>query len=56
MFDLGLAIVPGQFRWVFARPVFSPRALFCVLVAMPALACSLPDCWISRARRKSGSC
>jgi len=38
MFDLGLAIVPGQFRWVFTRPGLLARALFCVLVAMPALA------------------
>ena len=38
MFDLGLAIVPGEFRWVFARPGLLLRALFSVLVAMPALA------------------
>jgi predicted Na+-dependent transporter len=38
MFDLGLAIVPGAFRWVFGRPGLLLRALFSVLVAMPALA------------------
>lgn len=38
MFDLGLAIVPGEFRWVFKRPGLLLRALFSVLVAMPALA------------------
>lgn len=38
MFDLGLAIVPGEFRWVFERPGLLTRALFSVLVAMPALA------------------
>jgi bile acid:Na+ symporter, BASS family len=38
MFDLGLAIVPGEFRWVFERPVLMLKALFSVLVAVPALA------------------
>jgi len=38
MFDLGLAIAPGGFRWVFERPGLLARALFSVLVAMPALA------------------
>jgi len=38
MFDLGLAIVPGEFRWVFERPGLLSRALFSVLVAMPAIA------------------
>ena len=38
MLDLGLAIMPGEFRWVFERPGLLSRALFSVLVAMPALA------------------
>jgi BASS family bile acid:Na+ symporter len=38
MFDLGLAIVPGEFRWVRERPGLMLRALFSVLVAVPALA------------------
>jgi len=38
MFDLGLAIVPGEFRWVVARPALAAKALFSVLVAVPAIA------------------
>lgn len=38
MFDLGLAIVPGEFRWVFQRPGLLFKCLFAVLVAVPALA------------------
>lgn len=38
MFDLGLAIVPGEFRWVRQRPGLMVKSLFCVLVAVPALA------------------
>jgi BASS family bile acid:Na+ symporter len=38
MFDLGIAIVPVEFRWVIARPALLTRALFCVLVAVPAIA------------------
>lgn len=38
MFDLGLAIVPGEFRPVLRHPGLLGRALFSVLVAMPALA------------------
>lgn len=38
MFDLGLAIVPGEFRWVFHHPSFLLKGLFSVLVAVPALA------------------
>jgi predicted Na+-dependent transporter len=37
MFDLGIAIVPVEFRWVMQRPGLVARALFCVLVAVPAL-------------------
>jgi predicted Na+-dependent transporter len=37
MFDLGLAIVPGEFRWVVERPGLVLRSLFAVLVAVPAL-------------------
>ena len=35
---LGLAIVPGEFRWVVQRPVLLLKALFAVLVAVPVLA------------------
>ena len=38
MFDLGLGIVPGEFRWVWRHPVLIAKALFSVLVAVPALA------------------
>jgi BASS family bile acid:Na+ symporter len=38
MFDLGLAIVPSEFRWVAAHPGLMLRGLFSVLVAVPALA------------------
>jgi BASS family bile acid:Na+ symporter len=37
MFDLGIAIVPVEFRWVVQRPALLARALFCVLIAVPAL-------------------
>jgi len=38
MFDIGLAIVPGEFRWVWQRPGLMAKALFSVLVAVPVLA------------------
>jgi BASS family bile acid:Na+ symporter len=38
MFSLGLAILPGDFRWAFARPGLMLRSLFAVLVAVPVLA------------------
>lgn len=38
MFDIGLAIAPGEFRWVWQRPGLMARALFSVLVAVPMLA------------------
>lgn len=38
MFDIGLAIVPGEFRWVAERPGLMLKGLFSVLVAVPALA------------------
>lgn len=38
MFDLGLALVPGEFRWVLQHPGRLAKALFAVLVAVPALA------------------
>lgn len=41
MFDIGLAIVPGEFRWVWQRPGLMARALFSVLVAAPALAIAI---------------
>ena len=56
MFDLGLAIVPGEFRWVAQRPGLLLKALFSVLVAVPVLASSWPGRSISRGRRRSGSC
>ena len=38
MFDLGLAIVPGDFRWAVARPGMMLKSLFPTLIAVPALA------------------
>jgi len=38
MFDLGLAIVPSEFRWVTQRPALMAKALFSVVVAVPAIA------------------
>jgi BASS family bile acid:Na+ symporter len=38
MFDLGLAIVPGEFRSVARQPGLLLKGLFSVLVAVPALA------------------
>jgi BASS family bile acid:Na+ symporter len=38
MFDLGLAIEPGEFRWVIERPGLMGRAVFAVLVVVPAVA------------------
>jgi len=38
MFDIGLAIAPGEFRWVWRRPGLMAKALFSILVAVPALA------------------
>jgi len=38
MFQVGLAIVPDEFRWVLARPALLLKALFAVLIAVPALA------------------
>jgi len=38
MFQVGLAIVPGEFRWVLARPGMLLKGLFSVLIAVPALA------------------
>jgi bile acid:Na+ symporter, BASS family len=38
MFDLGLAIVPGEFRWVGEHVGLLLKGLFAVLVAVPALA------------------
>jgi BASS family bile acid:Na+ symporter len=41
MFDIGLALVPGEFRWVWQRPGLMARALFSVLVAVPVLALAI---------------
>jgi len=38
MFDLGLAIVPGEFRWVVKRPALLLKGLFSVLIAVPVIA------------------
>jgi BASS family bile acid:Na+ symporter len=38
MFDLGLAIVPGEFRWVVRRPALMAKAVFSVVIAVPAIA------------------
>lgn len=38
MLVVGLAIVPGEFRWVFDHPAVLAKGLFAVLVAVPAIA------------------
>ena len=38
MFDAGLSIVPGEFRWVLRRPALLIKALFSVLIAVPVIA------------------
>src|SRR5512143_1269033 len=38
MFDIGLAIVPGEFRWVLRRPGLMLKGIFSVVVAVPVLA------------------
>lgn len=38
MFDVGLGIVPGEFLWLWRRPELMLKALFAVLVAVPAIA------------------
>lgn len=38
MFDLGLAIVPGEFRWVLRRPGLMAKSTFAVIVGVPAAA------------------
>jgi predicted Na+-dependent transporter len=38
MFDLGLAIRPGEFRWVLQQRQLLGKALFAALVAVPAVA------------------
>lgn len=38
MFDLGLAILPGELRWIAQRPGLMLKSVFAVLVAVPALA------------------
>src|SRR5512139_4346873 len=41
MFDLGLGIVPREFRWALQQPGLLVRGLFAVLVAVPVLALAL---------------
>lgn len=38
MLDVGLGILPGEFLWLWKRPGLMLRALFAVLVAVPAIA------------------
>ncbi len=38
MFDLGLALVPGEFRWVVRHPALVLKGLFAVLIAVPVFA------------------
>jgi BASS family bile acid:Na+ symporter len=38
MFEIGLGIVPGEFRWVLRRYVLVAKALFSVLIVVPAIA------------------
>ncbi len=38
MFDIGLGVVPGEFLWLWKRPALMLKALFAVLVAVPAVA------------------
>ena len=38
MFDIGLGVVPGEFLWLWKRPALMLKALFAVLVAVPAIA------------------
>jgi BASS family bile acid:Na+ symporter len=38
MFDLGLGIVPREFRWVWLHPGLVAKGLFCVLITVPAIA------------------
>jgi BASS family bile acid:Na+ symporter len=38
MFDLGLGIVPREFRWVWQHPGLVAKGLFSVLIAVPAIA------------------
>lgn len=38
MFSIGLSVVFGEFRWILRRPGLLAKALFAVLVAVPAIA------------------
>lgn len=38
MFSVGLGIVPGELRWIWQKPGSMIRGLFCVLIAVPAIA------------------
>lgn len=50
MFDLGLAIVPSEFRWVVRRPGLVLKGLFSVLIAVPVLALVVAEAFgLSRA-------
>ena len=56
MFDVGLAIAPGEFRWVVQRPSLLLKALFAVLVAVPVLALVVTWALISPVRSRSALC
>jgi len=52
MLDLGLGIAAGEFRWVWRHPALVAKALFSVLVAVPALALAITSALdLSRAAR-----
>jgi BASS family bile acid:Na+ symporter len=52
MFDLGLGIVAGDFRWVWRHSGLVARGLFAVLIAVPALAVAVTEAFgLSRAAR-----
>lgn len=41
MFNVGLSIMPGEFRWVVQRPAMLLKGLFAVLVVVPVLTLTL---------------
>ncbi|MCC7039339.1 MAG: bile acid:sodium symporter [Burkholderiales bacterium] len=43
MLDLGMVMVPGEFRWVLRRPALMARALFAVLIAAPAIVWAIAE-------------
>ena len=52
MLDLGLGIAVGEFRWVWRHPALVVKALFSVMVAVPALALAITSALdVSKAAR-----